>query len=290
VTDIPESVVAAGTVNGIARSLQFNFKDGDLIPIEASYDDYPPPAATHALRLQSVLNLAGCYADSTSAPTSGNPGTAIAVSKENNYESYVPTSLLFLPEPVVDTLSRPIDDYGYVACENSVHALQYVGPRDSAPSCTITTILPDVGIQYPFNWCTFGKELALYTAAGNLWMMDEDGGWDTSFAGPVTKLLKLYFPNSSTSVVYDPKNDSIVVMSGKRALVYSRQSRVWRQVWLPDYGIAGNAQAGVAAKRTLYFSMNECRHLLGILVGQQHDSRTDVRDVELPDGESRNRA
>jgi hypothetical protein len=162
-TDIPESVIAAGTVDGIARSLEFNFKDGDLIPIEASYDDYAPPAATHLIRLENVMNLVGCYADASSAPTSSNTGVAIAVSKQNNYESYVPTHILYLPEQVVDVLARPIDDYGYVATENGVYAIQYVGDRgDELPPCTITTMLADVGIEYAHNWCHFRGRLLLY--------------------------------------------------------------------------------------------------------------------------------
>ena len=129
VSDIPESVVSAGTVDGITRSLEFNFKDGDLIPIEASYDDYAPDAATGAIRLGNVLHLVGCNVDATSSPSATNQGTAIAVSKINNYESYIPTHKLYLPEQSTDVLARPIDDFGYIACENSIHAIQHVGYR-----------------------------------------------------------------------------------------------------------------------------------------------------------------
>src|ERR1051325_2762580 len=45
--DIPESVVAAGVVDGVARSLEIDFVDGDLVPEVAYIDDYPPPAGTH---------------------------------------------------------------------------------------------------------------------------------------------------------------------------------------------------------------------------------------------------
>ena len=255
-SDIPEATVAAGTVGGVARSLEFNYKDGDLVPIEASYDDYPPPAATHALRLQSVLNLIGCYADSTAAPTSTSTGVGIAVSKQNNYESYIPTHLLFLPEPVVDVLSRPIDDYGYIACENSIHALQYIGDRgDELPPCTITTILPDIGIKYQHNWCHFRGRLLIYTVQGNLLLMDENGNFDTEFAGPVTKILQA-FDAQNTVVGYDPTNDAIVVGNGNRILTYSLQAGEWRQVWLNDLGAAGSILSAVQAKRELFFSMN----------------------------------
>lgn len=255
-TDILEATIAAGTIDGIARSLAFNFQDGDLIPIESSFDDYPPPAATHAIQLQTVLNLAGCYSDSTTSPTTTDPGTAVAVSKENNYESYVPTSLLFLPEQVVDTLARPLDDYGYIGCQNSIHAIQYVGNRgDELPSCTITTVLPDIGVQYPHNWCYFRGQLLIYTAQGNLMLMSERGEFDTSFAGPVSNILKT-FTTATTAVGYDPQNDAIVVFNGSRVLFYSLASGQWRQIWLPDFGLTGTTISCTAAKRNLYFTVD----------------------------------
>lgn len=250
------ATLSGGVQGDFTRSLEFNFKDGDLIPVEASYDDYAPPAATHAIRLNTVMNLAGCLADSTSNPTTTNTGTAIAVSKENNYESYVPTSLLYLPEQVVDVLARPLDDYGYIGCQNSIHAIQYVGNRgDELPSCTITTILPDIGIQYMHNWCHFRGQLLIYTAQGNLILIDENGAFDTSFANPVTKILRT-FTTASTAVGYDPLNDSIVVMSGKQMLVYSIQKGQWRQIWLPDFSISGTCLPScTVSQRKLYFSM-----------------------------------
>lgn len=226
-------VAMSGGADGVGRSLEFNLGDGDLIPIEASFDDYAPPAATHAMRLNTVMNLAGCYA--AGVLSASNAGTAIAVSKENNYESYVPTSLLYLPEQVTDVLARPIDDYGYVGCPNSVHALQYVGNRgDELPSCTLTTILPDIGIQYQNNWCHARGQLLLYVAPGILFLMDESGSFDSTFASPVVATL-MTFDLENTSVGYDGGTDSFVVMNGKRMLVFSLQTRTWRQIWLPDY-------------------------------------------------------
>lgn len=256
-TDIPESTVSAGTVDGIARSLEFNFQDGDLIPVEASYDDYTPPAATHALKLQNILNLVGCYSDAVTDPTSTNPGTCIAVSKINNYESYIPTHLLFLPEQVVDVLARPIDDFGYIACENSIHAIQYVGYRgEELPPCTITTVLPDIGIQYPHNWCHFRGRLLIYTAEGNLLMMGDDGSFDGDFAAPIRSIIQNW-STANTIVGYDPKNDLIIIANGKRILCYnlSGGSR-WRQIWLPDFSVTGDVYSCTTSKRRLYITVN----------------------------------
>lgn len=281
-----------GGVDGVGRSLEFNWLDGDLIPIEASFDDYPPPAATHALRLNTVMTLPGCFADSTTDPTSTNPGTCIAISKENNYESYVPTSLLYLSEQVVDVLARPLDDYGYIGCQNSISAIQYVGNRgDELPPCTITTILPDIGVQYPHNWCHFRGQLLIYTAQGSLILMDDTGSFDTTFANPVSKILKS-FTTQNTTVGYDPPNDSIVVMNGKTILTYSIQARQWRQIWLPDFGITGTAVSCVAAKRKLYFTLTNAGANtayaydtgdnlapLSFVVNYQNSGGTTVRDI-----------
>lgn len=244
-----------GGVDGVLRSLEFNYQDGDLLPIEASFDDYPPPAATHAIRLNTVMNVVGCYSDSVTDPTSTSPGTCIAVSKENNYESYVPTALLYLPEPVVDVLARASDDYGYIGCLNSVSALQYIGDRgDGLPPCILTTVLPDIGVQYPHNWCQIRGRLLLYTAKGNLLLMDAQGSFDSSFANPVSKILK-GFTTTATSVGYDPKNDSIVVMNTSTILVYSFQADQWRKIFLPDYGITDTLLACTSAAQNLYFTV-----------------------------------
>lgn len=254
-SDISETDVAAGTVDGIARSLEFDVKDGDLVPIEASYDDYPPPAGTHALRLENVMMIIGCYADSEAPVTAFGPGTSIAVSKPNAYESYVPTHLLYLPEPVVDVLSRPLDDYGYVACENSIHAIQYIGYRgEEYSACAITTILPDIGIKAQHNWCHFRGRLLMYTAQGSLLLMDEQGNFDTQFAAPIARILATFDPED-TVVGYDPGNDSVIVGCGHRILVYSLSRQQWRQIYLPDFGYQATLFATATAKRRLYLSL-----------------------------------
>lgn len=254
--DIPESVVAAGTVDGIARSLLFNWKDGDLQPDEASYDDYSPQAGTHLIRLENVMNVCGSLADSVSAPTSTNTGTAIQVSKPNNYESYIPTHLLFVPEQIVDVLSRPVDGYGLIGCENSIHALQYVGERgDELPACTITTILPDIGIKYAHNWTHFRGRICLYTAEGNLLMMTDTGEIDETFSAPIRRFIQNWNP-ANTIVGYCPKNDCIVIGNGKTTLSYSLETGEWTAQWLPDYGINATVLSCQSAKRRLYISMS----------------------------------
>lgn len=256
--DILETTVAAGTVDGVARSLLFDWKDGDLVPIEASYDDYSPRAATHHIRLENVMALAGTFSDSVSSVSSTSTGSSIQVSKTNNYESYIPTHLLFLPERVVDVLSRPIDSYGLIGCENSIHAIQYVGPRDDdMPACTITTLLQDIGIKNAFNWVHFRGRVALYTAEGNLLLMSEDGSIDTLWARKIRKYIQGWDPDS-TVLTYDPKNDCLLLANGREILAYSLQNEDWSlPIILDDFGItAGSIQSAQASGRRCFITVN----------------------------------
>jgi hypothetical protein len=256
--DIAEATIAAGTVDGIARSLLFNFKDADLVPIEASYDDYTPQPATHEFRIENVMCLPGSFSDASTSPSSTSTGSAIQVSKENAYGSYVPTSLLFLPERVVDVLSRPIDSHAFVGCENSISAVQYVGPREDLPSCVVTTVLQDQGIKNPWNWCHFKGRLAVITAEGNWLLMSEDGSIDTEWNSTIRRFVKDWSPDD-TVIGYDPKNDCLVIFNGRVAITWSIQNgNFGNPFYLGDYGItAGAVSTCVTAKRRLYFTVKD---------------------------------
>lgn len=233
-------------VDGIPRSLEFDYQDGDLVPEVSWTDDYPPPAGTHACRLENVMNVIGCYADASSSPTTTNPGTCIAVSLPNFYESYKPRHLLFLPEQVVTCLTRPSDSYAYIACRNSTHAIQYVGFRDG-PACSITTILPDTGIQYPHNWCQFKGRLVMYIAKGNLIMMNDDGVMNDAFAAPVRNILKNWEPED-TIVGWNPQTTCLVVANGGVSLNYCLQNGFWSgRVHHIDAGVSDDVVSCIAS-------------------------------------------
>jgi hypothetical protein len=182
--DIPESVVAAGVVDGISRSLEFDFKDGDLVPELAYIDDYPPPAGTHAAQLGQCVLVGGCYADATSSPTSTSTGTCWAVSLPNFPESYKPSHVLAMPEQLVGVLHRPTDSYMYVGLRNMILAMQYIG-LTNGPACALTTVYPDLGIQNPANFCQANGRLYMVAGKGVLVRMNDAGQADYSWASPV---------------------------------------------------------------------------------------------------------
>lgn len=223
--DIAESIVTAGIIDGIPRSLEFDFKDGDLVPEVAYIDDYPPPAGTHAVRLANVMCVLGAYGDSTAPVTSSDPGTVGAISLPNFYESYKPRNLVFFPEQIVDVLARPTDEYAYVGHRNSITALQYVGVLDG-PAVAVSMVWPDIGIYKPHNWCQVHGLLYLFQAKGGPVRMMPDGSPDYSFAAPVRRYMRDWTVEE-TIVGSHPDSLSVVYFNGREALSWSLQAQKW---------------------------------------------------------------
>jgi hypothetical protein len=253
--DISEATVAASSVDGIARSIEFDFKDGDLDAELAYRDDYAPPAGTHAVRLQNAMTVLGCYGDSSSAVSSTSTGTCGAVSLPNFYESYKPRNLVYFPEAVVDVLGRPTDDYAFVLHKNCVTTLQYVGLRDG-PACVVNMAWPDVGIQYPHNACqAFGRLFAFVGKAGLVRMLD-DGTVDHEWAAPIRGFIKDWTA-AGTVLGFHPDTLSVVAMNGSKAVSWSFQTRRWStECRFADANVSGSALACATSQGELVVSVN----------------------------------
>lgn len=238
--DIPESVVAAGVVDGIARTLEFDYKDGDLIPELAYIDDYVPPAGTHAVRLKNVMCVLGCYGDSTAAVSSTNPGTCAAISLPNFYESFKPRYLNYFPEQIVDVMARPTDEYAYVGHADCVTAMQYVGVRDG-PATSVTMVWPDVGIKHPCNWTQVHGLLYVMSATGGPVRMRSDGSVDYDFALPVKKFMAGW-TQDNTAVGWQPNSLSVVFFNKTLGigLSFSLRGEGWSDpCYFGDVSISG---------------------------------------------------
>lgn len=224
--DISEATVAAGIIDGIPRSLEFDFKDGDLVPEEAYIDDYPPPAGTHAVRLANVMCVLGAYGDSTAPVTSTDPGTVGAISLPNFYESYKPRNLVYFPEQIVDVLARPSDEYAYVGHRNCITALQALGGVMDGPAVAVSMVWPDIGIAKPHNWCQVHGLLYTFQAKGGPVRMMPDGSPDYSFAAPVRRYMRDWTVED-TIVGSHPDSLSVVYFNGREALSWSLQAQKW---------------------------------------------------------------
>lgn len=243
---ISEAVVAAGTVDGITRSIEVDFQTGDLDPETAWIDDYPPPACTHTAALENVTMALGCYADATSDPTSSSTGTVGAVSLPNFPESFKPTHLLYFPAAIVSVLGRAMTSYLMVGCENWVGAVTYVGGAGGQCACVLTTVLSDVGIAKPYNWCMAGGSAFVYTAQGALARINGVDDLDASFASPIRADIEGWSPDD-VRLFYNPDTACLVCANPaeRRAYHYSLETGDWSTpVHLSDY-TAGQIIAGI---------------------------------------------
>lgn len=222
---VSEATVAAGIVDGVARSLELEWQTGDLVQEEAPIDDYPPPAGTHAFALENVWAVGGCYSDATALPLSSSPGTCIAVSLKNRPESYKPTDLLYLPEQILSVLQRPSESYVYIGCRNSIHAVQYTGSADG-PALTITTIWSETGIANQHGWCQINGIIFAFTAKGKLVTIGAMGQPDDSFAKEIREDIKGWDP-ATTVVGHDPDSQSLIVSNGITAFALNMQENSW---------------------------------------------------------------
>lgn len=252
--DIPEATVAAGTVDGIGRSLEFDYKTGDLVPEIAYIDDYPPPAGTHAVRLENVMCVLGAFGDSSTAVTSTNTGTVGCVSLPNFYESYKPTHRVYFPEQIVDHRARPTDSYCYIAHRNSITALQYVGVRDG-PAVALTMILPDVGIAKAHNWCQVAGLLYMRVSKGGFIRMRDDGSLDYAWAAPIWESVKNW--DDSTIVGWHPDTMSVVISNGAEAWSYCLLNNEWSPIcYFTDAAVAGTALSCVNSAGALIMTLS----------------------------------
>ena len=240
---IPESTVAAAT----DRTLEFDYRTGDLLPETAWIDDYPPPPGTHCVRLENIMVVLGCY-----------DGTVGAVSLPNYFESYNPFHLLYFPEPVTAVLARQIDNYAFVACRNSIHTIQYVGYRGAnLPSATVTTITPDMGIAYQQNWCQGAGMIAMWIEGAGIALMDNNGVIDLEFGKEVARFTQDWVA-ADVVVSFDPSSRSFVFAYQGQSVSYCLQSGVWSEpVYLTDCGLSSSTTwtAGINAQGKLYASL-----------------------------------
>lgn len=261
--DIP--IGALGTVDGFPDSLRFDFQDGDLVPEVAYIDDYAPPAGTHAVRIQNVMNVLGAYGDSTTPVSSSSPGTAGAVSLPNFYESYKPSHVIFFPEAVVDVLARPSDanasdlknDFAYVGHRSSVTALQYVGPRDG-PATSVTTVWPDIGIKFPHNWCQVHGLLHVMSAKNGLVRMRHDGSVDYDWSDPVRAYMANW-TQDDTFISWHPDTMNVVVFNKttQESISYSLQRGKWSTPqYFSDAGVVGGAMSCIPSAGRLFLTVD----------------------------------
>ncbi len=256
---ISETTVAGAP----SRTLEFDYRDGDLLPELAWIQDYAPPAGTNCVRLENVMVVLGAY-----------DGSVASVSLPNFYESHNPFHLLYFPEAVTAVLHRQVDNYAFVACRNSIHAVQYVGYRGTnLPSATVTTLNPEVGIAYSHNWALGGGQIACFIEGSGIALMAADGSLNFEFGAEVHRLTKTWLA-VDTVVAFNPSTRSFVFGNGDISVSYCLQAKGWScSVYTSDMGVTGTWASGINAQGELVATMNNG----GVQTAYSYDRGTNIR-------------
>lgn len=238
---ISETTVAAAT----GRTLEFDYRTGDLLPETAWLEDFPPQPGTHCVRIENIMMVFG-----------SSDGTVAQVSLPGFFESYNPFHLLYFPEPVTAVLHRQVDDFAVVACRNSIHAVQYVGYRGGElPPATVTTITPDIGIAYQSNWALGGGQICAYIEGTGLVMMTSGGEIDFEFGREVERFTSQWTA-SGTVVGFDPSTRSFVAACGNETVSFCLQTGVWSTpIYIADANVSGTAKSAINSNGSLYISL-----------------------------------
>lgn len=170
-------------VNGISRSIELEWSDGQLAGADlAPIDDFPPPPALFGGTLNDTGFLDGCYGDLGAGQAPATLGATIVTSIPLKFESWPPDNLIYTPQPPTAVASRAADGYAYRAGMSTLGALVYTG---GDPPISFQLRWPTAGCVAPHNM-VIGEQgrLYMFTAQHGLARIGEGDEPDTEWALP----------------------------------------------------------------------------------------------------------
>lgn len=174
------------TIDGVPRSYELEWTDGDLQTKLAPTESFQPTACVFSGAIGSYFFVDGAFGDTVSGVSSSNPGSTIAVALGLRPEEFPGDWLLFPPEPPT-ALIRGGEGFYYRFGKNSMGVISEGG---SEPPLSFQLYWANVGINYPHNACT-GEGGLLYAKTGQrgLVRIAYGGAIDTAFANAVSDEL-----------------------------------------------------------------------------------------------------
>lgn len=208
---------ALTTIDGVPRSYEIEWSDGDLVDKDlAPIASYPPPAAMFAGVLGDCLFVDGAVGDTVSGVTAGDPGSTIAISLPLFVEEFPPDWRLYPPEAPT-ALLRGGDDYYYRFGKNSLGVVSYVG---GSPPLYFQLLWSNVGINYPHN-AAVGAGGMLFAKTGKRGLVRLGAGAlpESEWANPVSSIIAGW-DDSETVLGWDEDSQTLCVMNGDTILPY----------------------------------------------------------------------
>lgn len=178
---------ALTTIDGVPRSYEIEWTDGDLVGKDlAPIASYPPPAGMFAGVLGDCLFVDGAVGDTVTGVTAGSPGSTIAISQPLFVEEFPPDWRLY-PSEAPTALIRGGDDYYYRFGKNSLGIISYVG---GSPPLYFQLLWSNVGISYPHNACVgAGGMLFAKTGKRGLVRLGAGGQPDSTWSDNVASII-----------------------------------------------------------------------------------------------------
>lgn len=264
----PTSIVLSGAVtgttgnisadiiayaNGIDRTIVLNWKETDLIAEEPWIYDFPPPPCSHAFALGARVGIISS-ADSATEASSDNRGSVLIPSLRNQPESFDLRYPVYLPEQVVDVLSRPQSDFVVLGCANGIYSVQEIA-SDLTPFY-VEERLRGEGIKHAKNWAWSKNALYIFSAKGKICRLVGNGQIDTAFADSIAYLIRDY-EQADTVLAFDPINDSLVILHKNIAHTFDEQTGRWStELYLNDIH-PGDAISAIGAESKLYVTLKD---------------------------------
>lgn len=212
-----------GTVDGVPRSIEIEWTDGDLGAELAPIDSFVPPAAVFGGVLGDTAFLDGCYGDVVSGVSAGNPGSTIVQSLPLRPEEYPPDFTIFPPEPPT-ALIRGGDGFFYRFGKSSMGVISNVGGE---PALAFQLMWATTGISFPHN-ATVGTGGRLYAKCGStgLTRIGADGEPETAWANPVADIIRDW-DDRYTVLGWDGDSHSLVATNRNDIVVYNESLDRW---------------------------------------------------------------
>lgn len=200
------------TIDGVPRSVEIEFTDGDLVGQDlAPIYSYPPPNAVFAAALGDCLLVDGAVGDTVTGVSSSDPGATAAQSLPQFPEEFPPDWRMYPPEPPT-ALIRGGDDYYYRFGKNTMGVFTYVG---GTPPIYYQTMWSQAGISYPHNACV-GEGGRIYAKTGRrgLVRVGADGQPESDWADDIARDIEDYL-DEETVLGWDENSQTFCVMNNE---------------------------------------------------------------------------
>lgn len=226
-----DAVTLTRGVNGVPRSLAFEWRDADLAGADlAPVYDYPPPAGLFGGVTGDVVFVDGALGDTvnTAANTANAnpilyPGNVIAISEPARPESFPPSNYIFTNDSPVAVLEGSQGLYWRFG-KNSLGVIRYVG---GSPALSYERLWTGAGIVNQKNVTLGGGgRLYAYTGARGAVRMGMAGEIDTTFAAPVSDDMASWTP-ANVVLGYDANYQYVFYAHNKTILAFFEPMNVW---------------------------------------------------------------